>query len=169
MQWGAVNHPVYAIELILNGLYASSGELLLASLEAISKLGEAGMIFATKTGRFIKHCKPEIRHAAAVAGAVGVDWALALADEKDVSVKMTLLMRLVQERGAAAAQVLIKLLEEGDYRLRAAATAALQRIGAGVVDLMKPLMQHPLKSVQVAAAQVLISAGEQMWLEEHQL
>jgi len=126
---------------------------------------EAGKIFGTKTGRFIKHGKPEIRRAAITAGAVGVAWEAALAEEKDISVRMTLLEKVVEEKGAAAAQVLIKLLEGEDHRLRA---TALQRIGTGLADSMKPLMQHPLPSVQVATAQVLISIGEELWLEEWQ-
>lgn|GEM_PF-3925302 len=65
--------------------------------------------------------------------------------------KIEMLMRLTEEKGALAAPTLIRLIEEGDYRLRAAATSALLRVGKDVAELMKPL----------------IAAGEELWLEEH--
>lgn len=79
-----------------------------------------------------------------------------------------MLTRLAAEQGGAAAPTLIQLME-GDYLLRAAATSALRRVSKDDVELMKPLMKHSCQAVQVAAAQVLIAAGEELWLEEHLL
>lgn len=166
LEWGACKYPAYAVELILLGLDSGSEELLLAALETISTLGDFGKIFATLTGRYLKNQNPAVRLAAARTGAAGVDWEAALAAEENVSVKMEMLIRLTDEKGAAAAPTLIRLIEEGDYRLCAAATSALKRVSKDVAELMKPLMEHPRQAVQVAAAQVLITAGEDLWLEE---
>lgn len=169
LEWGARTHPAYTVELILSGLDSGCHDLVLASLEAIFTLGEAGTIFSTHTGKFLKNTSPAVRLAAAKAGARGVDWEVLLSEEENTSVKLVMMIRLTEERGAAAAPTLIRLMEEGDYQVCAAATLALKTVSKDVAELMKPLMSHPSQSVQVAAAQVLIEAGEELWLEEHLL
>lgn len=166
LEWGAAAYPVYTVELILLGLESGSEVVVLASLQAIPAMGASGAIFATHTGRFLGDPNPALRRAAVRAGAADVDWEAALATEENVSVRMEMLMRLAEVEGAVAAPVLIRFIEEGDYRICAAATSALKLIGKDAVELMKPLLKHPQQAVQVAAAQVLISAGEDLWLEE---
>jgi hypothetical protein len=166
LKWGAVQNPAYTVDLILSALDSKSDGLVLASLDAISFFGEAGSIFKNHTGRFLTSPNSAVRLAACRAGATGVDWEACLAREEDTAVKIEMLMRLTEEKGSVAAPVLIKILEEGDARLRSAAAAALQTIGRDVVDMMKPLMKHANQGVRVAAAQVLIAAGEDLWLEE---
>lgn len=169
LEWGAEKFPVYIVELILYGLDSGSELLVLAALEAITTLKEYGKIFATHTGRYLSSQNPVVRLAAVRAGATVGDWEAMLATEEVVAVKIEMVMRLAEENGAAAAPTLIRLIEEGDHRLRAAATSALQKVSKDVVELMKPLMEHPHQAVQVAAAQVLIAAGEELWLEEQLL
>lgn len=169
LEWGAGQHPAYAIELILLGLDSGSDSLVLAALEAIARMGEYGTIFLPHIGRHLKSMNHVVRRAAVKAGAVGVDWEAVLAAEEDALVKIEILPRLTATKGSSAAPTLIRLIEEGDYRLRSAATSALQELSKDVVELMKPLMTHPRQAVQVAAAQVLIAAGEELWLEEHLL
>lgn len=171
LEWGTAKFPAYVIELILLGLDSGSDSdpLVLAALEAIAMLGEYGKIFTPHTGRHLKSQNPAVRLAAARAGAAGVEWETELMAEDDTSVKIEMLRRLAEEKGASAAPALVRLIEEGDWRLRAAATSALQRVSGEVAELMKPLMTHPRQAVQVAAAQVLIAAGEELWLEEQLL
>ncbi|MDD2273595.1 MAG: hypothetical protein PHP95_02635 [Desulfuromonadaceae bacterium] len=166
LKWGAVKHQVYTVELILRGLDSSSELLVLASLSAIPVLGEFGIIFKTHTERYLKSQNPSVRSAVARAGALGVDWEAALMGEDDTLVKIEMLLRLATDKGTAAVPTLIRLIEEGDYRLSAAATAALKKLGKDAAEFMKPLMTHSHQAVQVAAAQVLIAAGEELWLEE---
>jgi hypothetical protein len=169
LEWGPGAHPAHTVELILLGLDSGCDVLALASLEAISGLGEAGRIFATQTGRHLNNRNPAVRLAVARAGAAGVDWEAALSEEENTAVKMEMLMRLTEQKGAVAAPILIRLMEEGDYQVCAAVTSALKTVSKDVTELMKPLMVHPSQSVQVAAAQVLIDAGEELWLEEQML
>jgi HEAT repeat protein len=169
LEWGAAKHPAYAVELILLGLDSGSDPLVLAALQAIAMLGEYGKIFTPHTGRHLKNRNPAVRLAAARAGAAGVEWETELMAEDDTTVKIEMLRRLAEEKGALATPALVRLIEEGDWRLRAAATSALQRVSGEVAELMKPLMTHPRQAVQVAAAQVLIAAGEELWLEEQLL
>jgi len=169
LEWGARSHHAYTVELILSGLDSDCDILVLTSLEAIFTLGEPGTIFSTHTGKFLKNRNPAVRLAAAKAGARGVDWESMLSEEENTSVKLVMMMRLTEERGAGAAPTLIRLMEEGDYQVCAVATTALKRVGKEVAELMKPLMTHPRQAVQVAAAQVLIAAGEELWLEEQVL
>ena len=107
-----------------------------------------------------------MRTAAVRAGVAGLDWEEALAAESDPAVRSEMAGRLADARGTAALPTLIRLLEEGDTRLRSAATSALQRLGKGAVESVKPLIEHPDRAVKAAAAQVLITAGEDLWLEE---
>lgn len=167
--WGADKFPVYIIELILQALDSGSEVLVLAALEAIFILKEYGKIFATHTGRYLQSKNPAVRLAAVRAGAIVGDWKAALSTEENVAVKIEMVMRLAEEKGAEAAPVLIRLIEEGDHRLRAAATSSLQKVSKEVAKLMKPLIAHPHQAVQVAAVQVLIAAGEELWLEERLL
>lgn len=169
LEWGADKFPVYIIELILRALDSGSDLLVPAALEAIITLKEYGKIFAIRTGRYLQSKNPAVRLAAVRAGAPIGDWKAALSSENDTAVRIAMLTRLAKEQGAAAAPTLIRLIEEGDYRLRAAATSALQNVSKDVVELMKPLMKHSRQAVQVAAAQVLIAAGEELWLEEQLL
>lgn len=167
LEWGADKFPVYIIELILQALDSGSELLVLAALEAIITLKEYGKIFATHTGRYLQSKNPAVRLAAVRAGAPVGDWDTALETEDNTAVKIEMVMRLGEEKGAVAAPALIRIIEGGDHRLRAAATSALQRVCRDVAELMKPLMAHPHQAVQVAAVQVLIAAGEELWLEEH--
>lgn len=169
LEWGAAKHPAYAVEPILKGLDSGSDPLLIASLEAITILGVYGTIFAPHTGPHLRSLNPAVRLATVRACAAGMNWAAELAAEDDTAVKIEMLRRLAEEKGAAAAPDLIRLIEEGDYRLRAAATSALQRSSRDVAELMKTLVSNPCRALQVAAAQVLIAAGEELWLEEHLL
>lgn len=169
LKWGADKFPVYIVELILYGLDSGSELLVLAALEAIITLKEYGKIFATHTGRYLNSQNPAVRLAAVRAGATVGDWEATLASEDNTAVKIEMLMRMAEEKGVAAVPTLIRLIEEGDHRLRAAATSALQKIGKEVAELIKPLMVHPHQAVQVAAAQVLLAAGEELWLEEQLL
>lgn len=167
--WGADKFPVYIVEPILSGLDSGSELLVLAALEAITALKEYGKIFATHSSRYLSSQNPALRQAAVRAGATVGDWEAALATEESVAVKIEMVMRLAQGKGTAATPALIRLIEGGDHRLRAAATSALRKVSKEVAELMKPLMAHPHQAVQVAAAQVLIAAGEELWLEEQLL
>lgn len=169
LKWGAEKFPVYIVELILYGLDSGSELQVLAALEAIIVLKEYGKIFATHTSRYLNSQNPAVRLAAVRAGATVGDWEATLATEEVVAVKIEMVMRLAEEKGASAAPALIRLIEEGDHRLRAAATSALQKVSKEVAELMKPLMSNPHQAVQVAAVQVLIAAGEELWLEEQLL
>ena len=123
-------------------------------------------MFETFTGRYLSHSDSAVRIAAVGAGVAGLDWEDALAREDDPAVKIEMVGKLPDARGIAAVPALVHLVEDGDFRLRAAATTALQRLGKGAVEGVKPLMEHPAQSVKVAAAQVLIAAGEDLWLKE---
>ncbi len=167
--WGADKFPVYIIELILQALDSGSEVLVPAALEAIFILKEYGKIFATHTGRYLQSKNPAVRLAAVRAGAIVGDWNGALSTEGDTAVRIEMLRKMAEDQGTAAAPTLIRLIEEGDYRLRAAATSALQMVAKDVAELIKPLVKHSRQAVQVAAAQILIAAGEDLWLEEQLL
>lgn len=171
LEWGSAGFPAYTVELILRvlasgGLDSGPDPVVSAALEAICRLGAAGSIFSSHVSRYLKSPVPELRLAAVRAGAACADWEAALAAEEDISVRMEMMIRLTEEKGTGAAPALIRLIEEGDFRLRAAAAVMLQELGKDVSEIVKPLLEHPQQGVRVAAAQVLINAGEELWLEE---
>lgn len=167
--WGGRRYPAYAVELILHGLESGTEPLLLAALEAISPPGVYGSIFAAHTGRHLKNTSPAVRLAAARGAAVGIDWEAALREEDDIPVRVAMVGRLADEKGEQAAPALVLLLKEEDHRLRAAAASALRRVAPAGAEQAKALMKHPTPAVRVAAAQVLLAAGEELWLEENVL
>ncbi len=169
LRWGAAVYPAFTIELILLGLDSGRVPLVKTSLECIASLGAAGKMFETLTGRYLSHSDSAVRIAAVRAGVAGLDWEDALAREENPAVKIEMVGKLPDARGIAAVPALVHLVEDGDFRLRAAATAALQRLGNRAVEGVKPLMEHPAQSVKLAAAQVLIAAGEDLWLEKKML
>ena len=165
--WGGRRYPAYAVELILHGLESITGPLLLAALEAISPPGVYGSIFAAHTARHLKNPSQAVRLAAARAAAAGIDWEAALREEGDIQVRVAMVGRLADEKGEKAVTTLVLLLEEEDHRLRAAAASALRKIAPAGAGPAKALMKHPSPAVRVAAAQVLLAAGEELWLEQH--
>ncbi len=91
------------------------------------------------------------------------------AAETDISVKVAMLPKLAGSLGHAAAPLLLGSLESDDYRLRAAAVAGFKGFTGEAVDMVKPLLHRREREVRIAAAQVLLDAGEEAWLESRQI
>ena len=157
----------FAIELILLGLDSGRVPLVKTSLECIASLGAAGR-FRNAHRQVPVPSDSAVRIAAVRAGVAGLDWEDALAREKGSS---------GEDRDGWEASGRERHCCGADDRpprskkeisgcVRQPQQAALQRLGKGAVEDVKPLMEHPAQSVKVAAAQVLIAAGEDLWLKE---
>ena len=123
---------------------------------------------------YLDHPSPQLRRAAAEAGAPIRDFAGRLENEPDALVRVALLRRwgewaALDEVGEAAVPQIAEYLGDEDWRLRAAATEALSRCGPAGADAAAARIDDPRDEVRVAAAQVLIAAGRADWLEEHTL
>jgi hypothetical protein len=167
LEWGAREFPVFTVELLSRALESDSEPMMLAALSCIAAMGEAGSMFHPMLIQFKDHKSSAVRLAAIQAGLTGLDWREALSKEEDVSVRLAILRRLIHEHGTGAAPELLNLLEDHDWKIRAAATEGLIRCGGEtVIEQAKSLIDHPLEPVRLAAIQVLIGLGLQDWLEE---
>jgi len=73
---------------------------------------------------------------------------------------------LLVTHGASPHQ-LAELLEDADWRVRAAASEAL--VASGEMELVKARIHSPRPEVRAAAAQILSALGQELWLEENLL
>lgn len=165
MDCGARKHQVYAVELLADALKSGSDGLVLRALESIPRLGQASVLFRTLLGRFLEHPEKGIRLAALRAGAPVEGIKERLAGEQDKDIRLELISRLAGEQGEAAVPVLVELLHDKAWEIRAGATNALIRIGRPAIDAVKPLIDIEDEKVRIAAAQVLIALGQDEWLE----
>lgn len=161
LAWGAASFPALTVELVLASLDWGRDELLLAALESIALFGPASSMFTPRLGRFLTHENPRVRAVVAGLGGHCPDMAALFYAETDSAVKAALLPGLVRFLGSDAVPLLIGCLEAEDYRLRAAAVAGLTGCAPETVEMVKPLLLRQEQGIRVAAAQVLLDAGEE--------
>lgn len=156
--------PKLMMERLPAALVSEDVLLCAAALEILPVLGAgAGTLQAALT-RLATHEDPAIRRAALRAGAPGIDHARALKEETDTAVRIVHIERLGAKRGAAAIRHLLRLLEEPQWQLRAAATRALVAVGAAAVEPVRACLDLPAPGVRIAAAQALMELGDAEWL-----
>jgi HEAT repeat protein len=136
------------------------------ALDCLPSLGEGIAPYAPSLSRFLDHSDPGVRRAAIEAGATGVDWRAAIAAETDPVLRGRCAQRLGRDEGTQAIPVLVDLLGDPDWRVRAAASQALVEIGAPAQDAVKPLVHDPDRALRTAAVQVLLALGEDAWLKQ---
>lgn len=165
LRWGVRGHPARTVDLIIDALETGSDDLRLASLECIGAMGDAAVLLRPMVEHFLHHPEKVFRLAAINAG-VSEDWGRAVFREKEADVRIRIMGRLTREKGVDAVPVLIELLQDRDYRVRAAATANLIRLGEKAVNEVRPLLDHQDEGVRIAATQVMLADGEERFLEE---
>ena len=167
--WGTQNWPALTGALLATALELGTDSVALAAMECLPTLGADAAPFLPSLARFARHPDPALRLAAIRAGATGMDWRAALRQETDPALRQACARCLAREEGAGGIAILVALLEDEDWAMRAAVAEALIDIGTPVVGVVKPLVHHTSQGVRTAAVQVLVALGEQAWLEQEML
>jgi HEAT repeat protein len=154
-----------AVELLKPLLESDRDPRSLLALQLVPGLKEAAALFAPLVQRFIGHSDAGYRLAAIHAGASG-DWPRLIADDPAPEVRAAAVRRLSESDEPAIPTILCGL-SDNDWRVRAAATEALRRLGDEGVRVAKGLMASEDRFAKLAATQVLLAAGEYEWLESH--
>ena len=170
IRWGLRDHPE-EMARVLSDVWAGSEDAL--KLIALTSLADSGRENKTRLdipAMLMEHADPKIRRAYASAAPAGIDWIRALKAESNTSVKLALIGRFCDEKGALAAPELLDLLEDDDWMIRAAASRRLIEIGGDdVIAPSRLLINHPREEVRACAAQILMGLGQEEWLEDNVL
>ena len=123
--------------LCLTALQADDPGLLEPALTWAAKLGEAPAELEARIAALRDAPRPEVRYLALKASDHGVDWSALARDAVDGRVRALAVLRLTRS-GDADSDALRGMLEDPDWRVRAAATRALAAQGGdGVVRALR--------------------------------
>jgi HEAT repeat protein len=159
ISWGAREFPDEARDLVSEALEDPADDTRLAALQAVSRYGAARTLFsgALRECRII-HGDKAWELAAIRAGMPLADIADRVRTETDLDIRLALIGRL--DEAGQTVDVLCELLEDGEWKIRAAATEALCALGESGVDAARRLSAHQSIFVRTAAARILARAGE---------
>lgn len=143
-------------------------EILRAALEAVPYLGR-NVTDERMISPFYQHDDPAIRAAAIHAGQSVLDWTSRLEREPSDKGRAAIASRIGRCGRPEDASLLSSLLEDPNWRVRAAATNALVALAPASLTLLKNLLTHPKPVVQASAVQALNKLGKgevvRAWLE----
>jgi hypothetical protein len=157
LEWGAREHQLYSVELITETLKNGSKALVLAALNAVSRMGQAAALFQPVLSLYVNHEDRAVRIAALRAGAPLAGIKDLVFTEQDTELRLALIARLPGDAGAL--QALLELLADAHWEVRAAATSALIGMGEPAVSAVGPLLAHGSDKVRAAAAQILAAGA----------
>lgn len=138
-------------------------ELLLATLNSCPQLGLEA-VKEELIAPYQRHKNPKLRAAAVRASRKDIGWADMLAEEKDAEVKIAIIARLGKEVAGDPLLQLAACLEDDDWRVRSAATAALVALAPASEPLLQERFSHGTLQVRTAAGQALQQLGMGDWL-----
>lgn len=144
---------------------ADQERLLLLALECLPLL-RAPALPPTALTRFHLHPLPAVRAAAIRAGSLPIDWSTALYLETVPEVRLALLERLAEVAAGEHLPLLVRLLEDGDWRVRSRVTEILVGLGEAAAPALRAVLAGGGANARVAAAQALVQLGKELWLEE---
>lgn len=130
------------------------GKLLKAALEALRNLPRTDADAALITP-FYRHPDPKLRAAAIRIELAGQDWAALLEEESVDRVRVEIILRLGQKRTPECLRLVAAQLEDGNWRIRAAAAAAMVLMAPDAIPVLQSLFKHENSETRAAAAQAL--------------
>ena len=138
----------------------TSGELLPAALEAAIHLSrdEADEKMITA---FTMHKDPVIRAAAIKVASSAIDWAHLLQNEPSDMVRVAIIERTGQNRHIENIELLASLLEDTNWRIRAAATNAMAALAPDSIPVLQRLLLNDNPAVRAAAVHALKWSGQE--------
>ena len=142
----------------------------LAAIEAVPLLGGAASLLQPLLTRFLVSERAVPLRAAALRSGAPVTVAQleeCLAQDDSPAVRIEAMRLLATLAGEAALETFLGLLQADDWETRSAAADALAQLPAEpVIAAVRPLVFHEVEGIRVAAANVLIAHGDDIWLED---
>lgn len=166
LRWGARKFPIHSVEMIADALKNGSDGIVIEALRAISGIRGVAHLFSPLISGFIDHADRGVRLAAIKAGAPLKGIRKMLTGERDTEIKIALMARLSEEEGAV--DVLVGILGDSDWRIRAAAVRGLIRLGDPVIRDVEPMIESEDENVRIATAKVLAALGKKSPLQVRQ-
>jgi hypothetical protein len=163
LEWGAPAGFPGVEALARRALESDDTALQETGLRALARVGTREAETAPLLERFA-HAEPHVRLEAVRAG-LRLEFSALAVDEPDAALRLEAIARL----NATDLNVLTRLLEDADWRVRARATERLIALGREVTEPMRELLDDPRLEVRTAAARVLMELGDDAWLEERLL
>ena len=167
IEWGMRRYPLHAAGLIADTLRGEEVPLIRAALRCLRNRDALQPLFRPLLNQLVHHSIPAVRAAAIEAGGV-VEYphAIKILKAEPPEVRLAILQSIATSKDRAYAIDMTTLLRDSDWRIRAAASAALTAMGGSAVDILRPLVDDPDAHVRVAAMNVLLALGEECPLVE---
>lgn len=157
LSWGGASFPEQSVDLIITALSEGDRDVQRAAFKSILEY-ENSEVFQTVLDKIVLDGLDTSWTAAAIlAGVPVINHQCRIFNEKDPDVRIALIYSLARKHTAAGN--LVKLLEDEDWRIRAAATDVLVSMGDESIDAVSTVLSHENVALRTAASQVLIRLG----------
>lgn len=162
IEWGMRDHPLHAAGLVADVLRSDNTKLVLASLQSIGKKVSGAGFFQTQLNELVNHSMPVVRAAALDAGGLPKGFLLRkMLVSEPPEVRLALIQSIAKSKDQDYARDLAGLFRDEDWRIRAAASAALAAMGGAIIEELKPLLTDLDDGVRVAAMNTLFALGDE--------
>lgn len=167
--FGATQPPAAVCSMLVEALSQQAKPLLLAALGWCRACPSAVPVEVLK--RHSTSADSELRLAALGAiPAPALDWwQLARTDAEPAVRALAIERALPISDVAGTSPELAALMEDSDWRVRAAVVRALSQSGAAVLDTARGWLAHANPQVRAGALQILIEQGQERWLMDQLL
>lgn len=111
-----------------------------------------------------KHEDSSVQASAISAGSVAIDCSCVMSTETPVDVRLAMITRMGKYGGDKEIELLTRLLEDGNWRVRAKAVDSLVALAPASMESLKASLGSEIENVRVAAAQGLHRLGKEEWV-----
>ena len=159
LRWGSERRWPAALEILVKALSTDAQTLRIVALEALCRFPAARAGLQALLDEVARNTAPVLRAAAIRAGGVPVaSWESLLENAPEHEVRQAVAERLAEEADVTAVSALVGALHDSNWRVRAAATESLIRIGAAALPSVESLLTHRDSAVVAAAAQIVAAS-----------
>lgn len=141
-----------------------SSELLCVALAASQSLLQSVTVDEL-IAAFVSHPDPLIRTVAIDNCRSSLDWASMLQHETTDLVRVSIIKKMGRSQQIASLELLGGMLENSNWRIRAAMTHVMVALVPDSIPLLQQLFLHHKPVVKAAAMQALQKTGQEAWLE----
>ncbi len=113
-----------------------------------------------------RHEDPAIRAVAINSGTTRLDWATILDSEPNEEVRLSIISRIQRSQDTAAIRLLVPLIQDSSWRIRARATTALVALTPKSLEWLREMLSHPEDCVRASACQALNALGQEELIRE---
>lgn len=164
LRWGVVEFALDSVDLVSTALEQGPDKLALIALECVPSYDHAAELFKGAVQKWADHEDKRMRRAAIAAGAQ-VDLAALAGGDSDETIRVEAIKRLGYEAGHAS--FLAELLEDSSWRIRAASSQVLGRMGDHGAEAARQVLEKGGHQAKIAAAQALMALGHEEWLKDY--